>query len=216
MSDAARGTTRPPKPTGGNLAGGPPPAGAGGSSSKSSAAPLIGEIHVVKAGWQEHDEAPDGSPMQDSAGAGAEPRAANGGEAPGAGADRDADGAAAGPEGWPGVNHEVAGPSQIELTTEGSGLSEATRRLRPWARLRRVVLHYVRFFRAFSVLRNMHVPLELDTSLLAKKERLGGGLPSLPASLSPCSAAYSLSPALTPPSCCRGLLRCVQSHLCHG
>lgn len=86
------------------------------------------------------------------------------GEGAGPSAERDG-GSSAATSHWPGREPAGAaiGPSQVELSA-----------LPPWARVKRVVMHYVRFFRAFSVLRNMHVPLELDTTLLAKKENLGG------------------------------------------
>jgi len=87
------------------------------------------------------------------------------GEGAGPSAERDG-GSSAATSHWPGREPAGAaiGPSQVELSA-----------LPPWARVKRVVMHYVRFFRAFSVLRNMHVPLELDTTLLAKKENLGEG-----------------------------------------
>lgn len=79
-------------------------------------------------------------------------------------------------EAWPGLDRiSAAEVVAEEIVGVSSELLEASRCLSLWGRAKRLVLFYVRFFRAFTVLRDVHVPLELDTTLVKRMERLGEG-----------------------------------------
>lgn len=76
--------------------------------------------------------------------------------------------------------------------------------LKGWAKLKRVSMHYVKFFQAFRCLRDVHTPWEIEPSLLKKMDKLGGAETLTIAGLA-LSITWSRAPLP-----CRRLLCCLR------